>query len=39
MDKPGWSNLTRLITAGRRRAAKGSSLLGWDELCRPRAAG
>ncbi len=33
IDKPGWSHLTRLVTAGRRRASKGSSLLGWDELC------
>ena len=32
-DKRGWSHLTRLITAGRRRTAKGSSLIGWDELC------
>ena len=33
MDKGGWSNLTRLITAGRRREAKGSSVVGWDEVC------
>jgi error-prone DNA polymerase len=33
IDKTGWSNLTRLITAGRRREAKGSSRVGWDEVC------
>ncbi len=31
-DHDGWRNLTRLITAGRRRAPKGTALLGWDEL-------
>ena len=32
IDQHGWRNLTRLITAGRRRAPKGTALLGWDEL-------
>ncbi|HVK71843.1 MAG TPA: error-prone DNA polymerase [Kofleriaceae bacterium] len=31
-DKGGWSNLTRLITAGRRREQKGSSKVSWDEV-------
>ncbi|MEZ4403694.1 MAG: PHP domain-containing protein, partial [Kofleriaceae bacterium] len=31
-DHAGWRNLTRLITAGRRRAPKGTALLAWDEL-------
>ena len=32
-DRTGWGHLTRLLTAGRRRADKGSSLVGWDEVC------
>ncbi len=32
-DRGGWASLTRLLTAGRRRADKGSSLVGWDEVC------
>jgi error-prone DNA polymerase len=32
-DRAGWANLTRLLTAGRRRMEKGSSLVGWDEVC------
>jgi len=32
IDHEGWRNLTRLITAGRRRAPKGTSLLQWEEL-------
>ncbi|HUQ02171.1 MAG TPA: PHP domain-containing protein, partial [Kofleriaceae bacterium] len=32
-DRAGWANLTRLLTAGRRRTEKGSSLVGWDEVC------
>ena len=32
-DRAGWANLTRLITAGRRRCDKGDSLISWDELC------
>ena len=32
-DRGGWASLTRLLTAGRRRAEKGSSLVGWDEVC------
>ncbi|MBK9036820.1 MAG: error-prone DNA polymerase [Myxococcales bacterium] len=31
-DHDGWRNLTRLITAGRRRAPKGTALLSWAEL-------
>jgi error-prone DNA polymerase len=32
LDADGWRNLTRLITAARRRSPKGTALLGWDEL-------
>ena len=32
-DRGGWANLTRLLTAGRRRVEKGSSLVGWNEVC------
>ncbi len=32
-DRAGWANLTRLLTAGRRRVDKGSSLVSWDEVC------
>src|SRR3569623_168071 len=30
---PGWANLVRRITSGRRRCDKGESLVGWDEVC------
>jgi error-prone DNA polymerase len=33
IDKPGWTNLVRLITAGRRRCDKGDSLVSWTEVC------
>nr|HEX4313533.1 error-prone DNA polymerase [Kofleriaceae bacterium] len=33
IDRAGWANLVRLITAGRRRCDKGDSLVGWDEVC------
>ncbi len=33
MDRPGWANLTRLLTAGRRRCDKGESLVTWAEVC------
>jgi error-prone DNA polymerase len=32
-DRAGWASLCRLLTAGRRRCDKGSSLVGWDEVC------
>ncbi len=32
-DKRGWTSLTRLLTAGRRRSAKGKSLVSWREVC------
>lgn len=31
-DRAGWANLTRLITAGRRRSDKGDSLVEWSEV-------
>jgi error-prone DNA polymerase len=33
IDKPGWTNLVRLITSGRRRCDKGDSLVSWTEVC------
>ncbi len=33
MDRGGWANLTRLLTAGRRRCDKGDSLVAWSEIC------
>ncbi|MCW5808684.1 MAG: error-prone DNA polymerase [Deltaproteobacteria bacterium] len=33
MDRGGWANLTRLVTAGRRRCDKGESLVTWPEVC------
>ncbi len=33
IDRGGWANLTRLVTAGRRRCDKGESLVAWRELC------
>ena len=35
-DRAGWANLTRLITAGRRRCDKGESLVSWREVCAAR---
>jgi len=32
-DRAGYANLCRLITIGRRRCEKGSSQVGWDEVC------
>ena len=32
-DRPGYANLCRLITRGRRRSEKGSSVVSWDEVC------
>ena len=42
-DRAGWANLTRLVTAGRRRCDKGEAVVAWSEVCehaakdRPRA--
>jgi len=33
MDRAGWANLTRLLTAARRRCDKGESLASWREVC------
>jgi error-prone DNA polymerase len=33
IDRPGWANLTRLITAGRRRCDKGDATVAWSEVC------
>ena len=33
MDRAGWANLVRLLTAGRRRCDKGESLVSWTEVC------
>ncbi|HEY5935771.1 MAG TPA: error-prone DNA polymerase [Kofleriaceae bacterium] len=33
IDRPGWANLTRLLTAGRRRCDKGESIVSWAEVC------
>src|SRR5258706_5013377 len=32
-DRPGYANLCRLITKGRRRSEKGKSSVGWEEVC------
>ena len=32
-DRAGWANLTRLLTAARRRCDKGDSLASWREVC------
>ena len=34
IDRAGWANLVRLLTAGRRRCDKGQSLVDWSEICR-----
>ena len=33
-DRPGYANLCRLLTVGRRRKPKGESVVTWDEVCR-----
>ncbi|HET7500264.1 MAG TPA: error-prone DNA polymerase [Kofleriaceae bacterium] len=33
LDRTGWANLTRLITAGRRRCDKGEAMVAWSEVC------
>jgi error-prone DNA polymerase len=33
IDRAGWANLTRLITAGRRRCDKGDAMVAWSEVC------
>ncbi|HEU4730338.1 MAG TPA: error-prone DNA polymerase [Kofleriaceae bacterium] len=33
LDRAGWANLTRLITAGRRRCDKGEAMVAWSEVC------
>ncbi len=33
-DRPGYANLCRLLTVGRRRMPKGESVVTWDEMCR-----
>ena len=33
-DRAGYANLCRLLTKGRMRSEKGSSVVTWDELCR-----
>jgi error-prone DNA polymerase len=38
IDRTGWANLVRLVTAGRRRCDKGDSIVSWREVCE-RAAG
>ncbi|HEY0477352.1 MAG TPA: error-prone DNA polymerase [Kofleriaceae bacterium] len=32
-DRAGWANLTRLVTAGRRRCDKGEAMVSWSEVC------
>ncbi len=32
-NREGWGNLVRLLTVGRRRCDKGSSLVSWQEVC------
>ena len=32
-DRSGWASLCRLISAGRLRSPKGSSKVGWEEIC------
>jgi error-prone DNA polymerase len=33
IDRGGWTNLVRLLTAGRRRCDKGDALVSWEEVC------
>jgi len=33
IDRGGWANLTRLLTSGRRRCDKGTSVVAWAEVC------
>jgi error-prone DNA polymerase len=33
IDRAGWANLTRLLTAGRRRCDKGTAMVAWSEVC------
>jgi len=33
IDRAGWANLTRLLTAGRRRCDKGCAMVAWSEVC------
>jgi len=33
IDRTGWTNLTRLVTAGRRRCDKGDAVMAWSEVC------
>ena len=33
IDRAGWANLTRLLTAGRRRCDKGEAQVAWSEVC------
>lgn len=33
MDRGGWANAVRLLTAGRRRCDKGESVVSWAEVC------
>jgi len=33
VDRGGWANLTRLVTAGRRRCDKGEAMVAWSEVC------
>jgi error-prone DNA polymerase len=33
IDRAGWANLTRLLTAGRRRCDKGEARVAWSEVC------
>ena len=33
IDRAGWANLTRLLTAGRRRCDKGDAVVAWSEVC------
>ncbi|MEO7735526.1 MAG: error-prone DNA polymerase, partial [Kofleriaceae bacterium] len=34
IDRAGWANLVRLLTAGRRRCDKGDAVVAWSEVCR-----
>ena len=34
IDRAGWANLMRLLTAGRRRCDKGDAVVAWSEVCR-----
>ena len=31
-DRPGWSNLTRLLTIGKERGGKGNCILHWEDV-------